>query len=88
MSAAMSEPEENEFEPGIEIYPGVFYGGCEEYAQNKIEARMRLLAMPKEEAQKLASQTIYPQLWEVRPEEIKWEGSSLSFEDEDDETDP
>ena len=80
----MSKPEENEFEPGIEIYPGVFYGGCEEYAQDKIEARMRLLAMPKEEAQKIASQTIYPNQWEVRPEEIKWEGSSLISENDDD----
>ncbi len=47
----MSKPEENEFERGIEIYPGVFYGGCEELAQNKIEARIRLLAMPALEAQ-------------------------------------
>lgn len=81
----MSKPEENEFEPGIEIYPGVFYGGCEEYAWGKIEARMRLLAMPKEEAQKLVEQTIYPRLWEVRPEEIKWEGSSLISECADDD---
>ena len=79
----MSELEENEFDSGIEIYPGVFYGGCEEYAQDKIEARMRLLAMPKEEAQKLASQTIYPHLWEVRPEDIRWEGSSLTNDDDD-----
>ena len=48
----MSKPEENEFDPGIEIYPGVFYGGCKELAQDKIEARMRLLAMPKEEAKR------------------------------------
>lgn len=82
----MNEPEENEFEPGIEIYPSVFYGGCEELATDKIEARIRLLAMPKEEAQKIASQTIYPHLWEVRPEDIKWEGSLLNSED-DEETD-
>lgn len=49
----MNQSEENEFDPGIEIYPGVFYGGCEELAQDKIEARMRLLAMPTEEAQKI-----------------------------------
>ena len=67
----MSQDENSEFEPGIEIYPGVFYGGCEEYAQVKIEARMRLLAMPKEEAQKLVAQTIYPNFWEVHLEDIK-----------------
>lgn len=81
----MNKPEENDFDPGIEIYPGVFYGGCEKYAQAKIAARMRLLAMPNEEAQKIVEQTIYPHLWEVCPENIKWEGSSLIFED--DETD-
>ena len=83
----MSGTEENEFDPGLEIYAGVFYGGCEELAQDKIEARIRLLAMPTEEAQKLASQTIYPHLWEVRPEDIKWEGSSLNSESADDEAD-
>ncbi len=82
----MSEAQENEFDPGIEIDPGVFYGGCEELAQDKIEARMRLLAMPVLEAQKLVEQTIYPHQWEVRPEDIKWEGSSLISEC-DDETD-
>lgn len=79
----MSEPEEYEIDPGIEIYPGVFYGGCEEYAQAKIKARMRLLAMPELESQKLVEQTIYPHLWEVRPEDIKWEGSSLISENDD-----
>ncbi len=84
----MSEAQENEFDPGIEIYPGVFYGGCKEYAQDKIEVRMRLLAMPVLEAQKIVEQTIYPNLWEVRPEDIKWEGSSLISECDDDETNP
>lgn len=83
----MSKSKENEFDPGIEIYPSVFYGGCEEYAQEKIEARMRLLAMPKDEAQKIVEQTIYPHLWEVRPEDIKWEGSSLIAECDDNESD-
>jgi len=81
----MSQEDENEFDPGIEIYPGVFYGGCEELAQDKIEARMRLLAMPKEEAKKLVEPTIYPHLWEVRPQDIKWEGSSLISESADDD---
>ena len=82
----MSQAEENnEFEPGIEIYPGVFYGGCKEYPQDKIEARLRLLAMPKEEAQKLVEQTIYPYQREVRSEDIKWEGSSLNSESADDD---
>lgn len=30
-------------EEGIEIFPGVFYGGTEKVDQEKIEARMRLL---------------------------------------------
>jgi len=82
----MSKPGENEFDLGIEIYPGVFYGGCEELATDKIEARMRLLVMPKEEAQKLVEQTIYPHLWKVCPEDIKWEESSLNSESADDES--
>ena len=52
-------------------------------ARNTRKIRMRLLAMPKEEAQKLASQTIYPHLWKVRPEDIKWEGFSLISENDD-----
>ena len=46
----MSQDKNSKFELGIEIVPGVFYGGCEELAEDKIEARMRLLAMPQEEA--------------------------------------
>ena len=67
----MSQDKNSEFNSGIKIYPGVFYGGCEELAQDKIEARMQLLAMPKEEAQKLVAQTIYPNFWEVHLEDIK-----------------
>ena len=44
---------------------------------------MQLLTTPKEEAQKIVEQTIYPYLWEVRPEDIKWEGSSLTSENDD-----
>ena len=44
-------------------------------AQEKIEARLRLLAMPSEEARKLAEQTIYPQYWEFRSEDNVWEES-------------
>ena len=79
----MSQDKDSEFDSGIEIYQGVSYGGCEELAQDKVEARMRLLAMPKEEAQKLVEQTIYPHLWEVRPEDIKWEEFSLNSENDD-----
>lgn len=46
---------------------------------------MRLLAMPTEEAQKIIEQTIYPHSREVRPEDIKWQGSSLSSESADDD---
>ena len=43
--------------------------------REKIEARMQLLDMPPEEAQKLADMTLYPQYWSLRPENIKWEES-------------
>lgn len=83
----MSQAKENKFEQGLEIAPGVRYGGTEQLAQDKIEARMRLLAMPPESAQKLVEQTLYPQNWDVRPEDIKWEESiSTSYDEDDDET--
>ncbi|WP_404788625.1 hypothetical protein [Altericista sp. CCNU0014] len=44
-------------------------------AQQKIEARLRLLAMPPEEAQRIVEQTLYPQLWECRAEDYRWEES-------------
>ncbi|PSB43220.1 hypothetical protein C7B80_24875 [Cyanosarcina cf. burmensis CCALA 770] len=71
----MSQAKENELEQGIEIAPGVKYGGTEQLAVDKIEARMRLLAMPPEAAQRIVEQTLYPQYWDVRPEDIKWEES-------------
>lgn len=48
---------------------------CEEsqrLAQEKIDARIRLLAMPLEEAQKLVNQTLYPQHWTFRSEDNIW----------------
>jgi hypothetical protein len=71
----MSQAKKNELEQGIEIAPGVKYGGTEQLATDKIEARMRLLAMPPEAAQRIVEQTLYPQHWDVRPEDIKWEES-------------
>ncbi|MCG9891576.1 MAG: hypothetical protein MH252_10930 [Thermosynechococcaceae cyanobacterium MS004] len=47
----------------------------DELAQQKIEARVRLLAMPPEQAQRIVEQTLYPQLWECRVEEHLWEES-------------
>lgn len=82
----MSQAKENEFEQGIEIAPGILYGGTEQLAEDKIAARMRLLAMPPESAQKLVEQTLYPQSWDVRPEDIKWEESiPTNYGEEDDE---
>jgi hypothetical protein len=46
-----------------------------ELAQKKIEARLRLLAMPPEEAQRIVEQTLYPQLWKCRIEDHQWEES-------------
>lgn len=82
----MSQAKNNEFDQGIEIAPGVKYGGTEQLAQDKIEARMRLLAMPSAEAQKLVEQTLYPQKWSIRLEDIKWEESiSTSYGEDGDE---
>jgi hypothetical protein len=55
-------------------------------AQEKIKARMQLLAMPKEEAQKLVEQTLYPQYWEFDPSTHVWEESIPTHYGED--TDP
>ncbi len=54
----------------------------EQLAQKKIEARIRLLAMPPEEAQKLAEQTLYPQYWKLHSEDNVWEESLSLYEAE------
>lgn len=82
----MSQAKDNEFDQGVEIAPGVKYGGTEQLAQDKIEARIRLLAMPPAEAQKLVEETLYPQKWDVHLEDIKWEESiSTNYGEDDDE---
>ena len=53
-------------------------------AQQKIEARLRLLEMLPEEAQKIVEQTLYPQLWECRTEDRLWEESLPSHYGETD----
>jgi hypothetical protein len=53
-------------------------------AQQKIEARLQLLAMPPEEAQKIVEQTLYPQFWECRTEDYRWEESLPSHYGETD----
>ncbi len=55
----------------------------ERLAQEKIKARMKLLAMPKEEAQKLADQTLHPQYWEFDPNTHAWEESIPTYYGED-----
>jgi hypothetical protein len=47
----------------------------EQLDREKIEARIRLLAMHPLEAQKLVEQTLYPQYWEFRTEDNIWEES-------------
>ena len=78
--------QDRESDPGIEIAPRVRYGRTEQLAQAKIEDRMRLLAMPPEQAQELMQQTLYPQYWDVRLEDIKWEESFPTCDVQDDET--
>lgn len=58
----------------------------ERLAQEKIEARMRLLAMPPDEAQKLANQILQPQYWKFDPSTHVWEESIPTHYGED--TDP
>lgn len=71
----MNDLEDNEFDQGFEIAPGIKYGGTQQLACEKIDARMRLLAMPPEEAQKLVDMTLYPQYWEFSLENYTWEES-------------
>ncbi len=72
-------------EQAIEILPNVEYGGTLVLAQEKIEARKQLLAMPLEKAQNLQSQTLYPQHWSVRSQDCSWEDCILLDSDDDDE---
>lgn len=81
----MSQSKKNEFDEGIEILPGIWYGGTEQLAQEKVEARMRLLSMPPEEAQKLVDMTLYPQYWEFSLENYTWEESIPAHWGEDDD---
>ena len=57
------------------------YQESRQLAQEKIEARMRLLSMPPEEAQKLVDMTLYPQSWKFQPEDNDiWEESLSLYE--------
>lgn len=51
----------------------ISYEESQRLAQEKIDARIRLLAMPPESAQKLIEQTLYPQYWEFYSEDNIWE---------------
>jgi len=55
----------------------------ERLAQEKIEARIRLLAMPIEAAQKLANQTLQPQYWKFDPSAHLWDESIPTHYGED-----
>ncbi len=50
----------------------ISYEASQRLAQEKIDARMRLLALPPEEAQKLVDQTLYPQYWKFSSEDNIW----------------
>ncbi|PSB01403.1 hypothetical protein [Merismopedia glauca] len=64
--------------------PGIEYGGSEELALAKIEARQKLLAMPPLEAQKLVDMTLYPQYWSCNTEEFIWDESIPTYYGETD----
>ena len=88
--------QENEFntetpltDEGIEIAPGVEYGGTDKSAQEKITSRMKLLSMPPEAAQRSANMTLYPQYWRVEDEDLKWSESINShYGDDEYESNP
>ncbi len=44
-------------------------------AQEKIEARQKLMNLPAKEAQKLVDQTLYPEYWDFNINEHSWEES-------------
>jgi hypothetical protein len=47
----------------------------EELAVEKIAARQKLLSMDPGEAQQLVNQTLYPEYWELDPNQEPWEES-------------
>lgn len=47
----------------------------EELAAEKIAARQKLLSMDPSEAQQLVNQTLYPEYWELDPDQEPWEES-------------
>ncbi|MBR8837769.1 MAG: hypothetical protein DSM106950_28125 [Stigonema ocellatum SAG 48.90 = DSM 106950] len=55
----------------------------ERLAQEKIEARMRLLAMSPEEAKKLANQALQPQCWKFDSSTHVWDESIPTHYGED-----
>jgi len=59
----------------------------ERLSQEKIDARMRLLAMSPEEAQKLANQTLQPRLWRFDPRTHVWDESIPTHYGEDSDSD-
>jgi hypothetical protein len=48
---------------------------AEELAVEKIAARQKLLLMDPDEAQQLVNQTLYPEYWELDPNQEQWEES-------------
>jgi hypothetical protein len=59
----------------------------ERLAQEKIDARKRLLAMPPIAAQRLANQALQPQLWKFDPSTHIWDKSISAYYDEDSDSD-
>ena len=51
----------------------------EELEQQKVDARMKLLAMNPEEAQELVNQVFFPHLW--KPVDVLWWEESIDSEE-------
>jgi hypothetical protein len=59
-------------------------------AQEKVEARQRLLEMPPQQAQEIVNNILFPELWDIDLENLGW-SDRLAIpskdDDEDDEDD-
>ena len=57
----------------------------QDWNQQKIEARQKLLELPPQEAQKQVESILYPQYWQLEQNQSPWQES---FYPDDDEINP
>jgi hypothetical protein len=57
-------------------------------AQEKVEARQRLLKMPPQQAQEIINNLLFPELWDIDLENMGWSDRlAIPCEDDDEEDD-